>query len=136
MLKLIYGAKGSGKTKRIIDAANASLEESDGYVVFITDTNRYMSDIKYQIRAVNLADYSVCTEEQFIGFVKGVIAGNHDITHFFIDGIHRFLKKDVSELEWVYGELSRLAVASEIKFTITVSKDFDGLPEFLKKFVD
>lgn len=135
MLQLIYGAKGSGKTKRIIDAANASLEESNGCIVFLTDTNRYMSDIKYQIRAINVADHEITTEEALIGFVKGVLAGNHDITHMFIDGIHRIMKKDVSELEWVYAELVKLAPKSDVKFIVTVSKDLDNLPEFLKKYV-
>ena len=53
MIHLIYGAKGSGKTKRIIDMANASIDTTTGDIVFITDTNRYMYDIKYQIRFIN-----------------------------------------------------------------------------------
>ena len=39
MIHLIYGAKGSGKTKRIIDMANASIDTTTGDIVFITDTN-------------------------------------------------------------------------------------------------
>ena len=45
MVKIVYGAKGSGKTKRIIDMANESIESAAGNIVFITDTNRYMFDV-------------------------------------------------------------------------------------------
>ena len=44
MINLIYGAKGSGKTKVIIDKANVTV--SSGDTVFITDTGRYMFDVK------------------------------------------------------------------------------------------
>ena len=35
MIELIFGAKGTGKTTRIIDKANASVENAKGNVVFI-----------------------------------------------------------------------------------------------------
>ena len=35
MISVIYGAKGSGKTKRIIDATNAASEKATGQVIFI-----------------------------------------------------------------------------------------------------
>ena len=40
MIKIIYGAKGSGKTKNIIDTANAAVADAKGHLIFITDTNR------------------------------------------------------------------------------------------------
>lgn len=93
MIHLIYGAKGSGKTKRIIDMANASIDTTTGDIVFITDTNRYMYDIKYQIRFINTEDNHIFTEEALLGFIKGLIAGNHDIKTIYIDGAHRIAKK-------------------------------------------
>lgn len=36
MIELIYGAKGTGKTTRIIDKANACVAKAKGNVVFIT----------------------------------------------------------------------------------------------------
>ena len=99
MIHLIYGAKGSGKTKRIIDMANASIDTTTGDIVFITDTNRYMYDIKYQIRFINTEDNHIFTEEALLGFIKGLIAGNHDIKTIYIDGAHRIAKKDVDAMQ-------------------------------------
>lgn len=93
MVKIVYGAKGSGKTKRIIDMANESIESAAGNIVFITDTNRYMFDVKYQIRALNVTEHKIFDEEALIGFIKGLIAGNHDISLIYIDGAHRIAKR-------------------------------------------
>ena len=51
-MKIVYGPKGTGKTKVVIADANALVESAKGHVVFITDTNRYMYDLKYQIRRI------------------------------------------------------------------------------------
>ena len=37
MIKLITGAKGTGKTKIIIDMANDNVETAKGDIVFLTD---------------------------------------------------------------------------------------------------
>lgn len=46
MVQLIYGTKGSGKTKRLIDMANAEMAETKGNIVFMDDDKRYMYDVK------------------------------------------------------------------------------------------
>ena len=38
MIKLIYGPKGFGKTKIMLDDVNAAAAKAKGNVVFITDT--------------------------------------------------------------------------------------------------
>ena len=42
MIKVIYGAKGTGKTKMMIDAANAAVADAKGHLIFITDSKRGM----------------------------------------------------------------------------------------------
>lgn len=135
MIHLVYGAKGSGKTKRIIDQANACIDNASGDVVFITDTNRYMFEIKYQIRVSNTAEHHIASEEALLGFIKGMIAGNHDIKTIFIDGAHRIAGKDVSEMSNFYAELDAIAKRNEVEFVISVSKDLAEMPEFLIQYV-
>lgn len=135
MIHLIYGAKGSGKTKKIIDMANDSIETTHGDIVFITDTNRYMFDIKYQIRFVNTEEHHIFTEEALIGFIKGLIAGNHDIKTIYVDGAHRIAKMNIEDMQNMYSELEIIAKRHEIEFVLCVSKDLADFPEFLKKYV-
>ena len=53
MITIIDGAKGSGKTKRIINAASDALAVSKGDIVFLATTTRYRTEIKPQIKFCN-----------------------------------------------------------------------------------
>lgn len=135
MIRLIYGAKGSGKTKKIIDMANDSINTTGGDIVFITDTNRYMFDIKYQIRFVNTEEHHISTEEALVGFIKGLIAGNHDIKTIYIDGAHRITGLKIEEMLDFYSELGIIAQRQEVEFVLCVSREPENFPEFLKKYL-
>ena len=75
-MKIIYGPKGTGKTKIIIDSANEVAETAKGHVVFITDTNRYNHDIKYKIRLLDVSKFDIKSEDGLRGFIKGIVAAN------------------------------------------------------------
>ena len=89
MIKVIYGAKGTGKTKQMIDAANAAVATAKGHLIFITDTKRGMYDLAREIRFIDVTDFDVAGEAALCGFIKGVIAGNHDNEYVYIDGASR-----------------------------------------------
>lgn len=132
MISVIYGSKGTGKTKAIIDMANKSVENSKGSVIYITDTREHMYDVKYQIRYIAAREYGIETLPGLIGFLKGIIAGDHDIEYMFIDGAYRIAHTDIEGLK----ELFELMEGFEdIRFTLTISSDFDNLPDFIKKYV-
>lgn len=96
MINLIYGAKGSGKTKKIIDAANACAADAKGDVVYITDNDKSL-EIGSTIRFINVNDYDIHCKGCLVGFLKGMIAANSDNTKFYIDGVGRILDKKPDE---------------------------------------
>ena len=93
MIKIICGEKGTGKTKQIIQLANANAATAKGLSVFVTDTDRYMHDVARGIRFINVTEYNVAGEEALCGFLKGVIAGNYDTEFVYLDGIARIASK-------------------------------------------
>ena len=135
MIKIIYGAKGSGKTKKIIDTANQDALTSKGDVVFIADTNRYMYDLKRKVRFVNIDEYEIQTELGLLGFIRGMLAGNADITTVYIDGAHRMANRDIVDMVWFYNKLEALSEKNDTTFVLTVSADEKDLPDFIKKYI-
>ena len=89
MIQVIHGKKGSGKTKRILEMANAAIQEHRGDVVFLDDDNRYMFDLRHEVRFVNAGEYGSDSPEMFFGFLCGMLAQNFDISVIFVDA---FLK--------------------------------------------
>ena len=98
-MKIVYGPKGTGKTKIVIDEANGIIDSAKGHVVFITDTKRYTYDLKYQIRFLDVTEFDIGSEETFEGFIKGIVAANSDNEFIYIDGIARITKTPLSGLE-------------------------------------
>lgn len=137
MIQIIFGKRGSGKTKRIIDMANASIRESKGDVLFIDDDNRYMFDLKHQIRFVNASEYGVQGEEKFFGFVNGILAGNFDVSLIFIDAFLHLVKTDkpdIYKLEGFFEKLEALSERASVDFVISLSEDAELVPESIRKY--
>ena len=135
-MKIVYGPKGTGKTKIVIDEANGIIDSAKGNVVFITDTNRYMYDLKYQIRFIDLSNFGISNVDSFEGFVKGIVAANHDNEFVYIDGISRITGKPLSELDQLFTAVEKLEKDFDVSFIFTCSCDKDELPEFIKKYAD
>lgn len=139
MIQLITGAKGTGKTKQIIDMANDNVETANGNIVFVTDTDRYMFTIRPQVRIVNASvlkkeNNAAISEDALVGFIKGLLAGNHDIETLYIDGAHRILNATVLSMKEFFAEMFNVAKSTDTKIVLTVSEDDENLPEFMRRY--
>lgn len=134
MIKLVYGAKGTGKTKQIIDGANADAQNAKGLSVFITDTKRYMYDLHRSVRFIDVKDWNVAGEDALCGFVKGVAACNSDHEYIYIDGIARIAGKELKDLAGIFYMLEKISNDNGITITITCSCAKEDLPDFIAKF--
>jgi len=135
MIKIIYGLKGSGKTKRLIDAANAAAQSAKGLSVFITNNKRCMYDVDRNIRFIDVNDWAVVGEDAFCGFVKGVAACNSDHEYIYIDGIARITGKELADLAGIFYMFEKISNENNITITITCSAAESELPDFVKKYL-
>ncbi len=134
MIKIIYGAKGTGKTKQLIAAANEDAKDAKGLSVFITDNKRCMYDVNRNVRFIDVTDWAVAGEEALCGFVKGVAACNSDHEYIYIDGVSRITGKGVKELAGIFYMLEKISNDNGITITITCSCAKEELPDFVAKF--
>ena len=135
MIKIIYGAKGTGKTKMMIDAANAAVADAKGHMIFITDNKRGMYDLEREIRFIDTSEYDIAGEAALCGFIKGVIAGNHDNEYVFIDGVVRIAGKPVLEMAAFFYMLDKVSKTNNLVITVCVSAAKEELPDFVSKYI-
>lgn len=135
MIKVICGKKGSGKTKRIIELANKTAEAAKGSVAFLDDDNKYMYDLRHEIRFINYNDFGIRNSQVLEGVIIGLLAGNYDMEAIFVDGLLRVIPEKASDLDSFFGELEKVTKQSGVTVYFTVSMDQEDLPEFIKKYV-
>ena len=129
MIQVIFGKKGSGKTKRILDMANASVKEAKGNVLFIDDDKSYTLSLKPQIRFIDASEYAVKGKEPFYGFLAGILAGNYDISVIYVDAFLKLAKAEPAELVGFF------AVANaQCDLVISFSEDAENVPESIRKY--
>ncbi len=134
MIQVIYGKKGSGKTKRILDMANHAVDEQHGDVVFVDDDNRYMFDLRHEVRFVNAGEYNMRSAEMLYGFLCGMLAQNFDMKVVFIDAFLKLIKTDINEIGWFFDSLNAYSENHGVDFVLCISEDGEKLPEFVHPY--
>lgn len=135
MIQIIAGEKGKGKTKIMIDKANADILSAKGNIVYLDKSNKNMYELNNKIRLINVRDYCVETPKEFLGFICGLVAGNHDLQKFYLDGFLRIAVTTNDDVGAVIEKLEMISTKFEVDFVISISIAEKNLPENAKKFV-
>ena len=132
MIKLFIGAKGSGKTKTLIDLVNNAANTSKGSVVCIEKGDKLRFDVTSKARLIDTNDYSINDAEKLTGFIAGILASNSDITDLFVDSALKICGDDVAGYENVLHDLEPLA--KDVNLVMTVSIAVDVCPDSIKAY--
>ena len=133
MIKVIMGLKGSGKTKKLIDAIHDAVAEAHGDVVCIEYGKKLTYDVTYKVRLVDSKEYGIKSPEMLKGFLSGLHAGNFDITHVFIDNLYKTIGNAAGEEFVVWA--AKFAAENNMEITVSVSDDPAMASEEIKKFL-
>ena len=136
MIKFTIGLKGTGKTKKLIDAVNVAIKEEKGNVVCITEGNRLMHDIDRDVRMINTENFDVKNFDMFTGLLFGIMAQNFDVTHIFIDSLFKSVPSEkVENLDALIDSLEKLEEKFGVSFTVMVSIDETEATDKMKKYM-
>jgi len=134
LIQLIFGEKGSGKTKKILEIANQAAEQAKGSVVFIDEDERYMFDLNLSVRFINAAEYALTGPKMFYGFLCGIAASDHDLEYIVIDSFMHIVQHDLGSLREMFNQMDAFSAAHGIKLVLSLSCMPEQLPDFLKTY--
>ncbi len=132
MIKLFIGAKGSGKTKTLIELVNNAVANSNGSVVCIEKGNKLKLDITYKARLIDTDAYSIVDATSLYGFIAGILASNSDITDLFIDSSLKICGNDVVAFEEMLKKLE--PITKDVNLVMTVSIAVEDCPDAVKAY--
>lgn len=136
MVRVIMGAKGSGKTKQLIDMINHAAENESGNVVCIEMGRKLVYDVSRSVRLVESSDFAVENFTFLKGFISGMYASNYDLTYIFIDSLCKIIpsQPDSPEVEEFLAWLEKFSQQNQVKFTVTISADAALATDALKAY--
>ncbi len=135
MIHVIMGLKGSGKTKKLIDAINAAVASASGDVVCIEYGKKLTYDLTYKVRLVDSKEYGICSTDMLKGFLSGLHAGNFDITNVFIDNLYKTIGTDRAAAEDFVAWCGKFAANNNMEITMTISDDPSEAGEAIKQYI-
>ena len=135
MIHVIMGLKGSGKTKKLLDAIHDTVAASQGDVVCIEYGKKLTYDVSYKVRLVDSQEYGIRSAEMLKGFLSGLHAGNFDITHVFIDNLYKTIGSDKTAAEDFVTWCAKFASDNSMEITVTISEDPAQAPEGIKQYI-
>ncbi len=134
MIKLIIGHRGSGKTKRLLAMVEEAVGVSNGNVVCVEKSSVLTYNLTHQARLIDSEAYQITGFDKLFGFLCGILAGNYDITHLFVDATLRIGGHDYEAFAEMVRRLDTLTKDHGVEITFTVSCDVEDLPEDMKQF--
>lgn len=133
MIKLFIGAKGSGKTKTLIEMVNSAAVNSEGSVVCIEKGDKLIHDVTYKARLIDTDAYSVYDAAALYGFIAGILASNSDITDIFVDSALKICGNDLDAFEKMLGKLE--SISKDVNVIMTSSIPVEECPASIKAYV-
>ena len=135
MIHVIMGLKGSGKTKKLIDAINAAVASANGDVVCIEYGKKLTYDVTYNVRLVDSKEYGISSPEMLKGFLCGLHAGNFDITNVFIDNLYKTIGDDKAAGEEFVVWCAKFAADNNMEITISITEDPAEASDVMKQYI-
>ena len=135
MVQIIAGKKGKGKTKHLLDKANAVIKEAEGSIVYLYKSSKHMYELNNKIRLINVKGFDITDSSGFIGFVCGIISQDHDLEVMFLDSFLKLACLEGQDISETIAELETIGNKFHVTFVLSVSMDADELPENARKDV-
>lgn len=135
MVIMIAGTKGKGKTKHLLDKVNSEIREANGNIVFIDDSMQHMHELSNKVRLINIHDYPISNDDEFIGFLCGIISQDNDLEQIYLDHFLNIARLDDDDIAKTIDKIVKMSVKFRVDFVISISKSESDLPESIRQYV-
>ena len=131
MVQIIAGKKGKGKTKHLLDMANAAIKGANGTVVYLDKSAQHMYELNNKVRLIDVSGFPVKNADEFVGFICGILSQDHDLEQIYLDSFLKVAKLEDKDITGTLGQLDEIGKQFNVTFVISVSLDKEEIPEVL-----
>ena len=135
MVQIIAGKKGKGKTKHLLDMANAAIKGANGTVVYLDKSAQHMYELNNKVRLIDVSGFPVKNADEFVGFICGILSQDHDLEQMYLDSFLKLACLEGADIEETYKTLETISEKYHVKFVLSISMNAADLPECAKESV-
>ena len=132
MVQLIVGKKGKGKTKQLLDKVNNEIKNIAGNIVYLDKSTKHMYELNNKVRLIDVSQYFIENNSEFLGFVCGIISQDHDLQQMYFDSFLKITSLENEDISATVEKLEKISDNFHVDFILSVSLDEGELPESLK----
>lgn len=132
MVQIIAGEKGKGKTKHLLEKANAAVLAANGNIVYLDKSQKHMYELSNKVRLVNVKDYPITNCDEFMGFICGIVSQDNDLEELYLDSFLTIANMKDDEIHDAIEKLDIISEKYHVKTVLSVSKNKNELPECAK----
>ena len=132
MVQLIVGEKGKGKTKHLLDKVNSEIKTIPGNIVYLDKSTKHMYELNNKVRLIDVSQYMIESNAEFLGFISGVISQDHDLQQMYFDSFLKIAKLEGQDIAPTIAKLEKISEVFKVDFILSVSLNESALPEELK----
>ncbi|MBR0157141.1 MAG: hypothetical protein IJM20_06460 [Clostridia bacterium] len=130
LIRIIYGKKGTGKSRRLISLANEAHEKNEENAVFIDNDGDRMYMLNRNIRFINAGEFRIDGPKMFTGFLSGIAAQDYDLQAIYINSFMKIVKHPLENLEEMFAFLRDFSEKQHVDLIISISGEGE-LPAYL-----
>ena len=128
MVQIIAGKKGKGKTKHLLDMANAAIKGANGTVVYLDKSAQHMYELNNKVRLIDVSGFPVKNADEFVGFICGILSQDHDLEQVYLDSFLTTAKLEGKDATGTLDQLSAIGETFKVSFIISMSLDKEEVP--------
>jgi len=135
MIHVFCGRKGSGKTKALIQLANEKVDGTKGNIVYIDNDTKATLELNRKMRLVSTDEFNLKSNNDFYGFLCGMLSRDYDIDTIFVDGVFNIVEDKLEHTAQLFSKIESLAKKYNVEFYVNVGCECINPPEFLKNYI-
>jgi len=135
MVQLIVGEKGKGKTKQLLDKVNSEIKTIPGSIVYLDKSTKHMYELNNKVRLIDVSQYLIENNDQFLGFICGIISQDHDLQQMYFDSFLKIAALEGKDIRPSIDKLEKISESFKVDFILSIGIDEKELPEELKSKV-
>lgn len=136
MVQLIVGKKGKGKTKHLLDKVNNEVKNISGNIVYLDKSTKHMYELNNKVRLIDVSEYVIENNSEFLGFVCGIISQDHDLQQMYLDSFLKIAKLEGKDITETIQKLEAISEKFKVDFTLSVSVEAEDVAEAIKSNIE